>query len=60
MTEILEDMDKVQVNTVAIVAFLRLVFVVAVAVVVMVMGHDSGNGAGSRACSGYSSISRWW
>lgn len=58
MTEIFEDMDKVQVNTVAIVAFVRLVFVVAV--VVMVMGHDSGNGAGSKACSGYSSISRWW
>lgn len=56
MTEILEDMDKVQVNTVAIVAFVRLVFVVAV----VVMGHDSGNGAGSRACSGYSRISRWW
>ena len=37
MTEILEDMDKVEVNTVAIVAFERLVIVVAVVVMVMIV-----------------------
>ena len=37
MTEILEDMEKVEVNTVAIVVFVRLVIVVAVVVMVMIV-----------------------
>ena len=37
MTGILENMDKVEVNTVAIVAFVRLVIVVAEVVMVMVV-----------------------
>ena len=37
MTDILEDMDKVEVNTVAIAAFVRLVIVVAVVVMVMIV-----------------------